>query len=72
MFRFFLLFILLYVLFKVVKFFFGALTGSSKVPPAGRPKQSESKYKDVEEAKFIEIKEDKQTEKEQTGSNGSK
>ena len=67
-----LLFFFLYVLFKIVKFFFRAFSTGAKEPTVNKSKPASSKYKDVEEAKFIEIKEEKQTDKEQSGSNGPK
>ena len=69
MFRLILMFVLFYFLFKVVKMFVRFFIPEAKKPsnfnssPAG-----ESKYKDVEEVEFKEIKEDTQNQKDESNS----
>ncbi len=72
--RFFLLFIFLYFLFKIVKYIFRVFFNGVKGPTISRDSKPshESKYKDVEEAKFVEIKEDKPPQKDKSGSDDSK
>ncbi len=73
MFKLFLLLIFLYFLFKAVKYVFRAFFNGVQSPPKVNNTQPHySKYKDVEDAKFVEIKEDKPQEKDKHGSNGSK
>ncbi len=69
MFRLFLLFVLFYMIYKGVKLFFRYFISEVKKPADnirnnGDYKAAESKYKDVEEAEFIEIKQDSKTQKE--------
>jgi hypothetical protein len=69
MFRLFLLFVLFYVLYKGIKLFFKYFISEMKKPADnikdnGDYKAAESKYKDVEEAEFIEIKSDSKNQKE--------
>jgi hypothetical protein len=70
MLRLFLLFVLFYVLYKVIKLFFKHFISEVKKPDSniknnGDYREAESKYKDVEEAEFYEIKQDSKTHKEQ-------
>ncbi len=71
MLRLFLLFVLFYVLYKGIQLFFRYFISEVKKKPVsnihnnGDYKAAESKYKDVEEAEFYEIKSDSKKHKEQ-------
>ena len=67
MFEFFFWLLAIYVIVKAIRIFLRFFVSGYKGSAASRQKpQAESKYKDVEEVDFIEVKEDKNSNKEKT------
>jgi len=63
MLRFFLILLLLFLLYRIVKNFIKGYTQSDSETKVYNHKRVQSKYEDVEEAKYTEIKDDKENKK---------